>query len=81
MEVQLLEKEKYRMETTPDKWCIWEVSRDYLETALKVLHERRIDPSTIKIVSAMACYLIAYYNPPTILPPTKLDSSEGVTIQ
>ena len=72
------------METTPDTWCLWDVTPEYLRIALNLLTSHGVKPETIKISNSItneACFTIAYYNPPIIIPPEEFDSSEGATIQ
>lgn len=63
------------METTPDKYCKWKVSVDYLEKALTQIHQHG---STVVAVTPyklehdgfidryykVTSYLIIHYNPP-----------------
>ena len=72
------------METTPNTWCLWDVSPSYLRQALNILTEHGVKPETIKVTTSLeneAYYKIIYYNPPINVPQDEFDSSEGATLQ
>lgn len=84
MEVTPFRKGKVSMETTPNTWCLWDVTPGYLQTALNQLTNHGVKPETIKITSSLehpGHHTIMYYNPPVVIPLEELDSSEGATIQ
>jgi hypothetical protein len=72
------------METTPNTWCLWDVTPGYLQTALNQLTNHGVKPETIKITTSLAnegLHTIIYYNPPIIVPQDEFDNSEGATLQ
>lgn len=82
------------METTPDKYCLWEVTTDYLSEALKELkvsgvEDIKIVPLQIKVVDVVfnateftvTSYLVIYYNPPVDATPGIGGSGDSATIQ
>ena len=82
------------METTPDKYCRWKVTVDYLQEALGQIH--RSDSTIIAILPHIfetlsmepplryetTSYIIIHYNPPMqvgIIPPS--GDGDSATIQ
>lgn len=63
------------METTPDKYCKWKVTVDYIEKALTQIHKHESTVITVtpykfstdgfnEMHYTVTSYLIVYYNPP-----------------
>jgi hypothetical protein len=82
------------METTPDKYCLWETTPDYLPEALKELkvngiEDVKIVPCKISVIDAVfnateftvTSYLIIYYNPPVNVVPGIGGDGDSATIQ
>ena len=89
MEVALFQnkKESYSMEMTPNKWCLWKVTPNYLEEALKQLSENGVEKLSVvpDLTSGTGAelrrYLIIYFNPQTIPPESTDGAPVGATIQ
>lgn len=82
------------METTPDKYCLWETTSNYLPEALKELkvggaEDIRVIPHKISVIDAVfnateftvTSYLIIYYNPPVNVVPGIGGSGDSATVQ
>lgn len=82
------------METTPDQYCLWEVTKNNLSEALKELKvngvkDIRVVPCKIKVVDELfnatefdvASYLIIYYNPPVNVVPNIGGDGAPATMQ
>ncbi len=78
------------METTPDKHCLWEVTRDYLESALDQIHKHgstviSVAPYKYSILAEnkmeVSYYIIVYYNPPMQGIPGLEGGGDPATIQ
>ena len=82
------------METIPDQYCLWEVTKNNLPEALKELkvngaEDIRVVPCKINVVDELfnateftvSSYLVIYYNPPVDVVPGIGGNGAPATIQ